>query len=148
MPSRVQINLKSRYSAAIGWRAAEVLEAAVDPELGQFFLDAVLRQAAAQGCGNRRWSISWSWLKQENTTVSVPVTGSRWRCRHCAQISFIMHCIGELIDAIARWSGPEIGLQARLARLGDRVHHAVGADRDDAVDRVQRDRDRPERARP
>ena len=24
------------------------------------------------------------------------------RCRHCAQISFIMHCIGELIEAIAR----------------------------------------------
>jgi hypothetical protein len=28
--------------------------------------------------------------------------GSRCNCRHCAQISFIMHCIGELIEAIAR----------------------------------------------
>jgi hypothetical protein len=28
---------------------AEVLQAAVDPELGEFFLDAVLREAVAQG---------------------------------------------------------------------------------------------------
>jgi len=41
-------------------------------------------------------------LKQENTTVSMPVCGSRCNCRHCAQISYIMHCIGELIEAIAR----------------------------------------------
>src|SRR3954447_24435851 len=36
-------------------------------------------------------SRGWSWLKQEKTTVSSPVTGSLCRCRHCAQISFIMH---------------------------------------------------------
>ena len=28
--------------------------------------------------------------------------GSRCNCRHCAQISFIMHCIGELIEPIAK----------------------------------------------
>ena len=31
-----------------------------------------------------------------------------------------------------------------MARLGDGGHHAVGADGDDAVDRRQRDHDRPE----
>src|SRR2546428_218332 len=50
-------------------------------------------------------SRSWSWLKQENTTLSTPLTGSRWTCRHCAQISFIMHCIGELMEAIALCPG-------------------------------------------
>ena len=39
-------------------------------------------------------------LKHENTTVSSPVAGSTWRCKHCAQISFIMHCIGELTLAM------------------------------------------------
>jgi hypothetical protein len=33
-----------------------------------------------------------------------------------------MHCIGELIDAIARAVGPEIAFEARLARLGDGGH--------------------------
>jgi hypothetical protein len=32
---------------------------------------------------------------------SRPVTGSTCFCRHCAQTSFIMHCIGELMLAIA-----------------------------------------------
>ena len=42
---------------------------------------------------------------------------------------------------------PEIMLQASPACLGDGIHHAVGADRDDAVDRLQGNVDRPERAR-
>src|SRR5262249_32687994 len=54
-------------------------------------------------------SRSWSWLKQENTTLSTPLTGSRWTCRHCAQISFIMHCIGELMEAIALCPGLRCG---------------------------------------
>src|SRR5580692_1223345 len=41
-------------------------------------------------------SSSWSWLKHVKTTRSLPVCGSRSRCRHCAHTSFIMHCIGEL----------------------------------------------------
>ena len=36
----------------------------------------------------------------------------------------------------------EIALQRRAAGLGDSPHHAVGADRDDAVDLRQRDLDR------
>ena len=43
---------------------------------------------------------------------------------------------------------PEIVLQARPACLGHSVHHAVGADRDDPVDGIERDLDRTERARP
>src|SRR5262249_5975135 len=54
-------------------------------------------------------SRSWSWLKQENTTLSTPLTGSRWTCRHCAQISFIMHCIGELMEASALCPGLRCG---------------------------------------
>ena len=42
---------------------------------------------------------------------------------------------------------PEILLEAHAARLGDRVHHAVGADREDPVDGIERDLDRTERAR-
>jgi hypothetical protein len=34
-----------------------------------------------------------------------PVTGSLCCCRHCAQISFIMHCIGELMLPMALWPG-------------------------------------------
>src|SRR5258708_1048114 len=87
------------------------------------------REGGGRGGGNGRWgqggaplsgtlfwrsrwrrqakstrSISWSWLKQEKTTDSLPVTGSLWSCRHWAQISFIMHCMGELIDARDRKS--------------------------------------------
>ena len=74
------------------------------PRAWSVFLGAVLGEAPMQARKSTR-SISWSWLKQEKTTVSVPVSGSRCCCRHWAQISFIMHCIGELIEAIARWSG-------------------------------------------
>src|SRR3954465_12165026 len=45
----------------------------------------------------RALSRGWSWFAQEKTTVSLPVTGSRWVWRHWAQISFIMHCMGELM---------------------------------------------------
>ena len=41
--------------------------------------------------------------------MTLPVAGSRCGCRHCAQISFIMHCIGELIEPIARCAGLRYG---------------------------------------
>src|SRR5258708_24775203 len=41
----------------------------------------------------------------EETGVSSPVLGSLCCCRHCAQISFIMHCTGELILPIALCCG-------------------------------------------
>ena len=92
-------------------------------------------------------SRSWSWLKQENTTLSTPVAGSRWTCRHWAQISFIMHCIGELIEAMALCPGLRCGARMPWRAWADRRHHAVGADRDHAVDLAERDRRLAERAR-
>jgi hypothetical protein len=59
-----------------------------------------------------------------------------------------MHCIGELIEAIAWWSGAAIALQPCLARFGRGGHHAVGADRDNAIGRRQWDLNRPECAAP
>ncbi len=44
-------------------------------------------------------------MKHEKTNDSLPDAGSTCRWRHWAQISFIMHCIGELIDPIAFASG-------------------------------------------
>ena len=41
--------------------------------------------------------------------MTLPVAGSRCGCRHCAQISFIMHCIGELIEPIAACAGLRYG---------------------------------------
>ena len=43
--------------------------------------------------------------RQEKMIVSLPVSGSTCFCRHCAQTSFIMHCIGELMLAMAMWFG-------------------------------------------
>jgi len=37
--------------------------------------------------------------------VVLPVCGSTWGWRHWAQISFIMHCIGLLMEPIARCVG-------------------------------------------
>ena len=80
--------------------AAQPLEAAVDPLRVSFSCTPFCPRRWRRPAKSTR-SSGWSWLKQENTTVSSPVTGSRCGCRHCAQISFIMHCIGELIDAMA-----------------------------------------------
>ena len=55
--------------------------------------------------GKSTRSSCWSWLKQENTTVRSPVSGLICGCRHCAQTSFIMHCIGLLIDPTALCPG-------------------------------------------
>ncbi len=52
----------------------------------------------------------WSWLKQEKTiSFSAPVKGSTWRWRHWAQTSFIMHCIGELIEPMPMCRGERYG---------------------------------------
>ena len=108
--------------AAIGFfgRAAGADAGQVDADglaqrefAGELSLGGELRPVRGAPCLRSRWrrlakstrSSSWSWLKQENTTVSLPVTGSLWSCRHWAQISFIMHCMGELIDPSARWPG-------------------------------------------
>ena len=84
--------------------------------------------------GKSTRSSSWSWLKQEKMIVSLPVTGSTCFCRHCAQTSFIMHCIGELMLPMPTWSGFRYGCEHAVARRLHRGHHAVRADGDDAVD--------------
>ena len=78
--------------------------------------------------------------------MTLPVTGSRCGCRHCAQISFIMHCIGELIEPIARCEGLRNGASTPCRALRNRRHHLVGADRDDAVALGEGDRLRAELA--
>jgi hypothetical protein len=62
--------------------------------------------------------------------------------------ALLHHALHRRVDRGGRpVTRPEIMLQARPARLGDGVHHAIRADRDDPVDRVQRNLDRPERSR-
>ncbi len=58
-----------------------------------------------------------------------------------------MHCIGELIEAIALWPGLRCCARMPVPRARHRRHHAVGADRDHAVDVAERDRRIAERAR-
>ena len=57
-----------------------------------------------------------------------------------------MHCMGELMEAIALCPGFRC-CASMPSRVLDRRHHAVGADRDHAVDLAERDRHVPERAR-
>src|SRR2546426_627807 len=82
------------------------------------------RRAARLGKSTR--SISWSWLKHEKMIVSLPLAGSTCFWRHCAQTSFIMHCIGELIDARdADVIGLQMGRQHAMARRLHRRHHPI-----------------------
>ena len=73
----------------------------VEPGVAELLLHRVGAQALAQ-VAEVDASRSWSWLKQVKTTRSSPVCGSLCFCRHCAQTSFIMHCIGELMLPMAR----------------------------------------------
>ena len=76
---------------------------------------------------------------REDDAVSLPVSGFTCFWRHCAQTSFIMHCIGELMhadrDVVLR--GTARG--RRAAPSLHRAHHPVRADGDDPVHRRQRD---------
>src|SRR4051812_46972687 len=123
---------------------AEALQAMVDPQLGQLLLRAVLRQALAQG--------------REIDAVHVLVlVEAREHDRFGAarlvvvalqalRADLLHHALHRRVDrrdrAVVR---AEIALQRGAARLGDRVHHAVRADRDDTVDLLKRDVDRAER---
>ena len=80
---------------------AQMVQAAVDPQLVELFLDAVLRQAAMQ---RREIDAVHLLILVEAGEHHRLGAGLRvaLQLRHCAQISFIMHCIGELIEAIAR----------------------------------------------
>jgi len=50
---------------------------------------------------------------------SLPVSGSTCFCRHCAQTSFIMHCIGELMLAMAYVLRLKQGLQNAVTRIAN-----------------------------
>ena len=80
---------------------AQMVQAAVDPQLVELFLDAVLRQAAMQRLEIDAVHLLVLIVAGEDDCLGAGL-GSRCNCRHSAQISFIMHCIGELIEAIAR----------------------------------------------
>src|SRR5437763_17188418 len=80
--NRWSIHSDVSFSAALFWRSR------------------VFRLAKSTVCS------SWSWLKQLKTKDSSFVSGSTCRCRHWAQTSFIMHCIGELMEPMAvGWLG-------------------------------------------
>src|SRR5262249_11182496 len=101
------LRLLSRHSAAVcrrpRWRSERSIHSRVSFSCTPFWLSRARRLSKSTR------SRSWSWLKQENTTLSTPLTGSRCTCRHCAQIPFIMHCIGELMEAIALCPGLRCG---------------------------------------
>jgi hypothetical protein len=70
------------------------------PLRGQLLLQRVLRKT--RGEPRKVDLVDGLVLVEAGENVGdLPVSGSRCGCRHCAQISFIMHCIGELIDAMA-----------------------------------------------
>src|SRR3972149_2600440 len=94
-------------------------------------------------------SSGWSWLKQEKTYETAPVCGSWCGCRHCAQISFIMHCIGELIEPIAKGCGFREGSRTAWRGRGTPPlppprNQAIRSDDDHAVGGAHVDRLRAE----
>src|SRR5205823_12235173 len=124
---------------------AEMAQAAVDPCLCQLLLGAVLRQPPPQ-CA-------------EIDAVEILVlveAGEHHRLRAGRRVVMALQALGAdllhhaLHRRVDRRDGAvpraEIALQRGAPGLADGVHHAVGADRDDAVDLGERDLDRPERA--
>src|SRR5260370_35651460 len=111
---------------------AEVVQAAVDPELGEFFLDAVLRQAAAQGAE----------IDAVHLLVLVEAgehdgLGAGYRVAvalKALRADLLHHALHRRVDRGDRAVvGAEIALQTRLPRFGDGAHHPVRPDRDEAV---------------
>ena len=80
---------------------AGVNQAAVNPLRGQFFLYRILRES--RGEAGEIDPVQRLILIEAGEHVGAFARGRiTCGCRHCAQISFIMHCIGELIDPIAK----------------------------------------------
>jgi len=124
------IALLGRHCGAL----AEMLQAAVDPELGEFFLDAVLRQAAAQGAEIN--AVHLLVLLEAGKDDRLGAGHGITVALQALRADLLHHALHWRVDRGNRpVVGAEIALQAHAARRGDRVHHAAGADRDDAVDR-------------
>src|SRR5580704_3154838 len=124
---------------------AQMLQAAVDPQFGQLFLHAVLRQAAAQGA-----EIDAVHLLVLVEAGKDDCLGTGYRvvvALQALRADLLHHALHRRVDrrdcAVV---GEEIALQPRLARLGDSGHHSVRADRDDAVNRRERDLNQSQRA--
>jgi hypothetical protein len=84
-----------------------------------------LQQAAMQGREIDAVHLLLLIEAEEDNRLGVGLGIARsWR--HCAQISFVMHCIGELIEAIARCPGPNGRLRrARRASATAFVPHTI-----------------------
>jgi hypothetical protein len=90
------------YSAAMAGRALRRRSARSIHWALTFSAKAFWRRRSFRA-GKSTRSSAWSWLKQLNTIERTPVMGSIWGWRHWAQTSFIMHCIGELMEPMAEW---------------------------------------------
>src|SRR5712691_2688918 len=128
-----------------GLAPAEVPEATVDPQLGQLFLGSVLAEAAAQ----RREidAVQFLVLVEAGEHHGLGTARRVVMALQALRADLLHHALHRRVDrgdrAVAR---AEIAFEGGAAGFGDRRHHAVGADRDDAVDFAERDRGGPEGA--
>src|SRR5713226_4190848 len=122
-----------------GLAPAEVPEATVDPQLGQLFLGAVLAEAAAQ----RREidAVQFLVLVEAGEDDGLGTARRVVVALQALRADLLHHALHRRIDRGDRAvAGAEITFERGAAGFGHRRHHAVRADRDDAVDRGQRDR--------
>src|SRR5439155_12520726 len=128
-----------------GLAPAEVPQAAVDPQLGQFLLGTVLAEAAAQ----RREidAVQFLVLVEAGEHHGLGAARRVVVALQALGADLLHHALHRRVDrgdrAVPR---AEIALEGGAARLGDRRHHAVGANRDDAVDLAEGDRGGPQGA--
>src|SRR6266851_1115860 len=128
-----------------GLAPAEVPEATVDPQLGQLFLGAVLAETAAQS--REIDAVEFLVLVEAGEHHGLGAARRVVMALQALRADLLHHALHRRVDrgdrAVPR---AEIVLKGGAARLGDRGHHPVGADCDDAVDLRQRDLDRPQGA--
>src|SRR6266852_8778261 len=128
-----------------GLAPAEVPEATVDPQLGQLFLGAVLAETAAQS--REIDAVEFLVLVEAGKNDGLGAARRVVVALQALRTDLLHHALHWRVDrgdrAVPR---AEIALKGGAARLGDRGHHPVGADCDDAVDLRQRDLDRAQGA--
>ncbi len=100
---------------AAGASGLAVLEQTREPEVGELLLHRVLAQARAQVVEVDAVELLVLVEAGEDDGLLAASRDRRACCRHCAQTSFIMHCIGELIEPIADVLGLQVRLRARRA---------------------------------
>ena len=69
----------------------------IEPHVRELFLHRVLPQAGGEVREVDAVHLLVLVEAREDDRSPLPVAGSTCFCRHCAQTSFIMHCIGELM---------------------------------------------------